>query len=651
MKYTDIRFADIQMLRYELTDWDSLSLQQQTYIYYLTEAALAGRDITWDQFGRHNLRLRQLLEAIYTSPAVAHEGADFLALQEYLRRVWFANGIYHHYSNDKFQPAFSREYLVDAASRTGVSELLDDELLRLIFDPTFLPKKVNVEPGADLVQTSAVNFYEGVSQQEVQDFYAALTRQDDKPSWGLNSRLVKQTNGEIKEETWCVGGRYSKTIERIVLWLEHARQVAENDRQRSLITALIDYYRTGDLHRFDDYSIEWVKETEGRVDFVNGFIEVYDDPLGRKGTWEALVDYRDEMASVRTETICHHAQWFEDHSPVGAQFKKPHVTGLSAKAIHAAVLAGGEYPATAIGINLPNATWIRQQHGSKSVTISNITDAYDRASQGSGLLEEFVPDEEIRQLLQRYGKQFDDLHTDLHECLGHGSGQLLPGVSSAALGEYYSTIEEARADLFGLYYMADEKLVQLGLTPGGEAHRGYYYRYLMNALLTQLYRIEPGKQIEEAHMQNRALIARWCMEHGGVSIEKHEGRSRLIINDYALLRQLFAQLLAEVQRITSEGDYEAARQLVETYGKHVDADLHTEVRQRYERLNLPAYRGFINPRITHQTDSEGRITAFHIDYSEPYDDQMLRYSREYSEGRRESNEGKESAMYKTFTGH
>lgn len=629
MNYTDIRFADIQMLRYELTDWDSLSLQQQTYIYYLTEAALAGRDITWDQFGRHNLRLRQLLEAIYTSPSIAHEGSEFLALQEYLRRVWFANGVYHHYSNDKFQPVFSREYLVEAAHRAGVDELLDETLLRLIFDPTFLPKKVNVEPGADLVQTSAVNFYEGVSQQEVQDFYASLTQKDDKPSWGLNSRLVKQKNGEIKEETWCVGGRYGQAIERIVLWLERARQVAENERQSSLIATLIDYYRTGDLHRFDDYSIEWVKETDGRVDFVNGFIEVYDDPLGRKGTWEALVDYRDEVASVRTAAICHNAQWFEDHSPVAPQFKKPHVTGLSAKAIHAAMLAGGEYPATAIGINLPNATWIRQQHGSKSVTISNITDAYDRASQGSGLLEEFVPDEEMRQLLQRYGKQFDDLHTDLHECLGHGSGQLLPGVSSAALGEYYSTIEEARADLFGLYYMADEKLVQLGLTPGGEAHRSYYYRYLMNALLTQLYRIEPGKQIEEAHMQNRALIARWCMERGGVRIEKHEGRSRLIINDYALLRQLFAQLLAEVQRITSEGDYEAARQLVETYAKHVDADLHNEVRQRYERLNLPAYRGFINPRITPQTDSEGRITHFHIDYTESYDDQMLRYSREY----------------------
>ena len=644
MKYTDERFADLQLLRYRLNGFEQLSLLQKRLIYYLSQATLYGRDITFDQFGRHNLRIRKTLETVYTDLTVAHDTDDFKALEVYLKRVWFSNGIYHHYGSEKFLPGFSEDYLrqvlhevnpVRLPLRPGETvDALCDELFPVIFDPEVLPKRVNKADGEDLVATSACNFYDGVTQQEAEAFYQQqkdAAANDDAPvSYGLNSTLVKQ-DGVIREQVWSANGRYANAIRHIVLWLEKAREVAENERQRHVIGLLIDYYNTGDLRKFNDYCIAWVEEQEGRIDFVNGFIEVYGDPLGLKGSWEGIVEYKDMEATRRTQTISKNAQWFEDHSPVDPRFRKPKVKGVTANAICAAMLGGDEYPSTAIGINLPNADWIRAQHGSKSITISNITDAYNKASRGSGFKEEFVIDQDTLELIYKYGDICDDLHTDLHECLGHGSGRLLPGVDPDALKAYGNTIEEARADLFGLYYIADQKLVELGLVPDGEAYKSQYYSYIMNGLMTQLIRIEPGRQIEEAHMRNRALIAHWCYEQGNVvRLEQRDGKTYVRITDYEALRLLFAQLLAEVQRIKSEGDFEAARLLVERYAVKVDARLHTEVLERYKQLNLAPYKGFINPQLTPLLDDNGEICDIEVSYSESYAHQMLRYSTEYA---------------------
>ena len=644
MKYTDERFADLQLLRYRLNGFEQLSLLQKRLIYYLSQATLYGRDITFDQFGRHNLRIRKTLETVYTDLTVAHDTDDFKALEVYLKRVWFSNGIYHHYGSEKFLPGFSEDYLrqvlhevnpVRLPLRPGETvDALCDELFPVIFDPEVLPKRVNKADGEDLVATSACNFYDGVTQQEAEAFYQQqkdAAGNDDAPvSYGLNSTLVKQ-DGVIREQVWSANGRYANAIRHIVSWLEKAREVAENERQRHVIGLLIDYYNTGDQRKFNDYCIAWVEEQEGRIDFVNGFIEVYGDPLGLKGSWEGIVEYKDMEATRRTQTISKNAQWFEDHSPVDPRFRKPKVKGVTANAICAAMLGGDEYPSTAIGINLPNADWIRAQHGSKSITISNITDAYNKASRGSGFKEEFVIDQDTLKLIDKYGDICDDLHTDLHECLGHGSGRLLPGVDPDALKAYGNTIEEARADLFGLYYIADQKLVELGLVPDGEAYKSQYYSYIMNGLMTQLIRIEPGRQIEEAHMRNRALIAHWCYEQGNVvRLEQRDGKTYVRITDYEALRLLFAQLLAEVQRIKSEGDYDAARQLVERYAVKVDARLHAEVLERYKRLNLAPYKGFINPLLTPLLDDNGEICDIEVSYSESYAHQMLRYSTEYA---------------------
>ena len=644
MKYTDERFADLQLLRYRLNGFEQLSLLQKRLIYYLSQATLYGRDITFDQFGRHNLRIRKTLETVYTDLTVAHDTDDFKALEVYLKRVWFSNGIYHHYGSEKFLPGFSEDYLrqvlhevnpVRLPLRPGETvDALCDELFPVIFDPEVLPKRVNKADGEDLVATSACNFYDGVTQQEAEAFYQQqkdAAGNDDAPvSYGLNSTLVKQ-DGVIREQVWSANGRYANAIRHIVSWLEKAREVAENERQRHVIGLLIDYYNTGDLRKFNDYCIAWVEEQEGRIDFVNGFIEVYGDPLGLKGSWEGIVEYKDMEATRRTQTISKNAQWFEDHSPVDPRFRKPKVKGVTANAICAAMLGGDEYPSTAIGINLPNADWIRAQHGSKSITISNITDAYNKASRGSGFKEEFVIDQDTLVLIDKYGDICDDLHTDLHECLGHGSGRLLPGVDPDALKAYGNTIEEARADLFGLYYIADQKLVELGLVPDDEAYKSQYYSYIMNGLMTQLIRIEPGRQIEEAHMRNRALIAHWCYEQGNVvRLEQRDGKTYVRITDYEALRLLFAQLLAEVQRIKSEGDFEAARQLVERYAVKVDARLHTEVLERYKQLNLAPYKGFINPQLTPLLDDNGEICDIEVSYSESYAHQMLRYSTEYA---------------------
>lgn len=644
MKYTDERFADLQLLRYRLNGFEQLSLLQKRLIYYLSQATLYGRDITFDQFGRHNLRIRKTLETVYTDLTVAHDTDDFKALEVYLKRVWFSNGIYHHYGSEKFLPGFSEDYLrqvlhevnpVRLPLRPGETvDALCDELFPVIFDPEVLPKRVNKADGEDLVATSACNFYDGVTQQEAEAFYQQqkdAAGNDDAPvSYGLNSTLVKQ-DGVIREQVWSANGRYANAIRHIVSWLEKAREVAENERQRHVIGLLIDYYNTGDLRKFNDYCIAWVEEQEGRIDFVNGFIEVYGDPLGLKGSWEGIVEYKDMEATRRTQTISKNAQWFEDHSPVDPRFRKPKVKGVTANAICAAMLGGDEYPSTAIGINLPNADWIRARHGSKSITISNITDAYNKASRGSGFKEEFVIDQDTLELIDKYGDICDDLHTDLHECLGHGSGRLLPGVDPDALKAYGNTIEEARADLFGLYYIADQKLVELGLVPDGEAYKSQYYSYIMNGLMTQLIRIEPGRQIEEAHMRNRALIAHWCYEQGNVvRLEQRDGKTYVRITDYEALRLLFAQLLAEVQRIKSEGDFEAARQLVERYAVKVDARLHTEVLERYKQLNLAPYKGFINPQLTPLLDDNGEICDIEVSYSESYAHQMLRYSTEYA---------------------
>lgn len=658
---TQERFADIQMLRYELKGFENLSLTQKIYIYCLSKATLLGRDITFDQQGKYNLRIRKTLEAVYRHYEGNRESEDFKAFEVYLKRVWFASGIHHHYGCEKFVPGFSEESfyeMVEAVadeylplSKGQSKEDLLGILVPVIFNPEVMPKRVNQTDGEDLVQTSACNFYENVSQAEVERFYARMKEEGNEqaPSYGLNSKLTKR-NGELVELKWTEDGLYGAAIKEIVSWLLRAQKYAENEEQKHLIDLLVKYYRTGDLKDFDRYSIVWVQQHEGMIDFINGFIEVYGDPLGLKGTWEGIVEYKDLEATKRTQTISQNAQWFEDHSPVDPRFRKPEVKGVTANVICAAMLGGEEYPASAIGINLPNANWIRQEYGSKSVTIGNLTEAYNKAAQGNGFRDEFVIDEDTISLMNQYEDITDDLHTDLHECLGHGSGQLLPGTDPDALKAYGSTIEEARADLFGLYYVADHKLVELGLTPNDEAYKAQYYGYLMNGLLTQTIRIKEGDKIEEAHMRNRALIAWWVMEHaeGAVELVKmdmsyasaedalkdSEGniittKTYVKINDYAKLRHLFGELLAEIQRIKSEGDFEAARLLVEKYAVNIDPDLHREILARYKKLNLAPYKGFINPKMTLEMDEEGEITDVILDYEESYVDQMLRYSDEY----------------------
>ena len=639
--YCDEQFADVQLLRYRLEAFEKLSLQQKSLIFYLSQATLFGRDITFDQNGKYNLRIRKMLEVVYTDMLVDHDNDDFRALEVYLKRLWFSSGIYHHYGCEKFVPGFSADYLLGVLRQVDSSRLplkegqtvdeLFSELEPVIFDSTVLSKRVNKADGEDLVLTSACNFYDGVTQQEAEQYYAAkkAVHEEEPPSYGLNTTLTKR-DGQLYEDVWKADGRYGRAIRHIVYWLKKAAAVAENDRQREVIKTLVEYYETGDLRLFDKYSILWLQCLEGKVDFINGFIEVYGDPLGLKGSWEGLVEYIDEDATHRTRTIASNAQWFEDHSPVDPRFRKPVVKGVSANVICAAMLGGEEYPSTAIGINLPNADWIRARYGSKSITISNITDAYNKAAHGNGFKEEFVDDKETLLLIERYGDVCDDLHTDLHECLGHGSGQLLPGVDPDALKAYGNTIEEARADLFGLYYMADPKLIELGLLPDGEAYKAQYYSYMMNGLMTQLIRITPGNQIEEAHMRNRALIAHWCAAQGNVvRLVKREGKTYVHISDYKALRQLIATLLAEIQRIKSEGDYEAARQLVERYAVKVDPVLHEEVLQRYRRLNLAPYKGFINPQLLPVFGADGQITDVQVYYGEGYAHQMLRYSAEY----------------------
>lgn len=658
---TQERFADIQMLRYELKGFENLSLTQKIYIYCLSKATLLGRDITFDQQGKYNLRIRKTLEAVYRHYEGNRESEDFKAFEVYLKRVWFASGIHHHYGCEKFVPGFSEESFYEMVgavadeylplSKGQSKEDLLGILVPVIFNPEVMPKRVNQTDGEDLVQTSACNFYENVSQAEVERFYARMKEDDNEqaPSYGLNSKLTKR-NGELVELKWTEDGLYGAAIKEIVSWLLRAQKYAENEEQKHLIDLLVKYYRTGDLKDFDRYSIAWVQQHEGMIDFINGFIEVYGDPLGLKGTWEGIVEYKDLEATKRTQTISQNAQWFEDHSPVDPRFRKPEVKGVTANVICAAMLGGEEYPASAIGINLPNANWIRQEYGSKSVTIGNLTEAYNKAAQGNGFRDEFVIDEDTISLMNQYEDITDDLHTDLHECLGHGSGQLLPGTDPDALKAYGSTIEEARADLFGLYYVADHKLVELGLTPNDEAYKAQYYGYLMNGLLTQTIRIKEGDKIEEAHMRNRALIAWWVMEHaeGAVELVKmdmsyasaedalkdSEGniittKTYVKINDYAKLRHLFGELLAEIQRIKSEGDFEAARQLVEKYAVNIDPELHREILARYKKLNLAPYKGFINPKMTLEMDEEGEITDVVLDYEESYVDQMLRYSDEY----------------------
>ena len=658
---TQERFADIQMLRYELKGFENLSLTQKIYIYCLSKATLLGRDITFDQQGKYNLRIRKTLEAVYRHYEGNRESEDFKAFEVYLKRVWFASGIHHHYGCEKFVPGFSEESFYEMVgavadeylplSKGQSKEDLLGILVPVIFNPEVMPKRVNQTDGEDLVQTSACNFYENVSQAEVERFYARMKEEGNEqaPSYGLNSKLTKR-NGELVELKWTEDGLYGAAIKEIVSWLLRAQKYAENEEQKHLIDLLVKYYRTGDLKDFDRYSIAWVQQHEGMIDFINGFIEVYGDPLGLKGTWEGIVEYKDLEATKRTQTISQNAQWFEDHSPVDPRFRKPEVKGVTANVICAAMLGGEEYPASAIGINLPNANWIRQEYGSKSVTIGNLTEAYNKAAQGNGFRDEFVIDEDTISLMNQYEDITDDLHTDLHECLGHGSGQLLPGTDPDALKAYGSTIEEARADLFGLYYVADHKLVELGLTPNDEAYKAQYYGYLMNGLLTQTIRVKEGDKIEEAHMRNRALIAWWVMEHaeGAVELVKmdmnyasaedalkdSEGniittKTYVKINDYAKLRHLFGELLAEIQRIKSEGDFEAARLLVEKYAVNIDPELHREILARYKKLNLAPYKGFINPKMTLEMDEEGEITDVVLDYEESYVDQMLRYSDEY----------------------
>ena len=643
--YTVGQFADLQILRYRVPGFEDLSLKQKELVYYLTEAALQGRDILFDQNGKYNLTIRRMLEAVYTGYKGDKNTPDFKAMEVYLKRVWFSNGIHHHYGSEKFVPGFTPEFFrqavqsVDAATlplaEGQTVEQLCEEVFPVIFDPTVMPKRVNQAAGEDLVLTSACNYYDGVTQQEAEDFYNALKNpQDETPvSYGLNSRLVKE-DGKIQEKVWKVGGLYGQALEKIVYWLKKAEGVAETPEQKAVIAKLMEFYETGDLKTFDEYAILWVKDLNSRIDFVNGFTESYGDPLGMKASWESLVNFKDLEATQRTELISGNAQWFEDHSPVDGQFKKEKVKGVSAKVITAAILAGDLYPATAIGINLPNANWIRSHHGSKSVTIGNITDAYNKAAHGNGFNEEFVYSDAELQLIDKYADVTDELHTDLHECLGHGSGKLLPGVDPDALKAYGSTIEEARADLFGLYYVADPKLVELGLTPSADAYKAQYYTYLMNGLMTQLVRIEPGNNVEEAHMRNRQLIARWVYEKGAaekvVELVKKDGKTYVVINDYEKVRDLFGRLLAEIQRIKSTGDYAGAHDLVEAYAVKVDPALHAEVLERYKKLNLAPYKGFVNPKYEVVTDADGTITDVTVTYDEGYAEQMLRYSKDYS---------------------
>lgn len=643
--YTVESFADLEILRYKVPGFEELSLQQKELVYYLSEAAAYGRDILYDQNGKWNLAIRRTLEAIYQDYAGDRESDDFKNFEIYLKRVWFSNGIHHHYGCDKFAPEFSQEFFVEAVKSLDPQKLpltegaTTDDLLNtlvpVMFDPTVMPKRVNQAAGEDLIATSACNYYDGVTQAEAEAFYNKMKDpKDETPvSYGLNSRLVKR-DGKIMEETYKVGGLYTQAIEKIVYWLQKAAGVAENDQQKQVIEKLIEYYQTGDLKDFDEYAILWVKDLDSQVDFVNGFTETYGDPLGLKASWESIVNFKNLEASERTHTISDNAQWFEDNSPVDARFKKEKVKGVSAKVITAAMLAGDCYPSTPIGINLPNANWIRHIHGSKSVTIENITEAYEKAAQGNGFNDEFVWSDKERELINNYLFQADNLHTDLHECLGHGSGKLLPGVDPDALKAYGSTLEEARADLFALYYMADPKILELGLLPSGDAYKAAYYKYMMNGLMTQLTRIEPGKNIEESHMRNRQLIARWAYEHGKadnvVEFAKRDGKTYVVINDYEKLRSLFGKLLAEVQRIKSEGDYESGKNLVEEYGVTVDQDLHKEVLERYEELHIAPYKGFVNPVYTPVTDANGNITDIEISYNEGYAEQMLRYSKDYS---------------------
>ncbi len=644
MNYIDEKFADIQLLRYKLEGFEALRLQQKIYIYYLSKAVLSGRDITFDQFGKYNLSIRKVLESIFLLYNDSRDTHDFQALTVYLKRVWFSNGIYHHYGCDKFKPEFSKDFFCDAYNSLSYEQLalgseeeknnLLNEILSVIFDADYLPKRVNKAEGVDLIKTSACNFYEDVSQSEVESFYNGMKVEGDaRPvSYGLNSKLTKQ-NGKLTEQVYKANGMYGNKIRQIIHWLTKASQYAENEQQKKVIAILIKYYQTGDLKYFDEYSIEWLKEQDGQVDFINGFIEVYGDPLGLKGSWEGIVEYKDAEATKRTRLISENAQWFEDHSPVDRRFKKKTVRGVTANVICAAMLGGDEYPSTAIGINLPNADWIRAEHGSKSVTIGNLTDAYSKASRGNGFMQEFVIDDETRALIDRYGDLCDELHTDLHECLGHGSGQLLKETDPDALKAYGNTIEEARADLFGLYYLADDKLVELGLTPDREAYKSQYYTYMQNGLLTQAVRIELGNDIEEAHMRNRALIANWALdmdiEQQIVALEMHGGKHYVSVKDYEGLRGIFARQLSEIQRIKSEGDFNAARALVEKYAVHIDSQLHREILERYEKLGIAPYKGFLNPWMKPEYDENGNIVDIKLDYTESYAHQMMRYSSEY----------------------
>jgi len=644
-EYKVDRFADIEILRYPVPGFNSLSLQQKELVYYLSQAALEGRDILWDQHNRHNLTIRRVCEALYENYMGDKSSENWKQFETYLKQIWMANGIHHHYSEDKILPAFPQDYFVSLVKsvdpgrmpfRDGMAadETLN-EILPVMFDPKVMPKRMSQAAGTDIVATSAVNFYEGVTQKEVEDFYNAMKDPADNTpiSYGLNSKVAK-VDGQITEQVWKLGGMYDKAIERIIGWLEKAEAVAENEQQRGIIATLVDYYRTGDLKTFDDYSVKWVADTVSRVDFINGFIETYTDPLGMKGTWESLVNFKSEEASERTRVISDNAQWFEDNSPIDDRFKKEEVKGISAKVITAAILAGDTYPATPIGINLPNADWIRRDHGSKSVTIDNITFAYAKAAEGNGFNEEFMWSDQERARAKEYGTLTDNLHTDLHECLGHGSGKLLPGVSSDALRAYASPLEETRADLFALYYLADPKLVELGLLPDEEAYKTEYYHYIMNGAMTQLTRIQPGKDIEQAHMRNRALISNWVIEKGEadnvVSLQKQDNKTYVVINDYDKLRSLFGELLREVQRIKSEGDYEAGKALVEAYGVKVNAELHNEVLARYEALDIAPYKGFVNPVYKLVTDNNGKVTDVTVSYNENYVDQQMRYSRQYS---------------------
>lgn len=644
--YNDEQFADLQMLRYRVDGFDELSLQQKELIYYLSEAALSGRDILWDQNGKYNLRIRKTLETIYTHYNGDRECDDFMAFVIYLKRVWFSNGIHHHYGCEKFIPDFSEDFFRQAILQVPhqllplnegeTSEDLCNLLCPVIFNPDIMPKRVNQADGDDLLLTSSCNYYEdGITQQEAETFYSLMKNENDKQPvmYGMNSRLVKE-NGLLKEKVWKLDGMYGQAIQRIVFWLEKASQVAENDRQRNVIKKLIEFYHTGDLKTFDEYTIQWVQETEAMVDFTNGFTETYGDPLGLKASWEGYANFKDKEATLRTEKLSSNAQWFEDHSPVDKRFKKDVCKGVSAKVIKAAILGGDLYPASAIGINLPNSNWVRAEYGSKSVTIGNLTDAYNKAAHGNGFQKEFVIDEETLKMLENYQDICDDLHTDLHECLGHGSGKLLPGVDPDALKAYGATIEEARADLFGLYYLADKKLVELGLTPNEEAYKAQYYGYMMNGLLTQLVRIELGKEIEESHMRNRSLIAHWALEHGQemkvVELLHKENKTYVKINCYEKLRELFGILLREIQRIKSEGDYEAARNLVEQYGVKINSEIHQEILTRYKALHLSPYKGFINPVYTPIYNKEKEIIDVKVTYGESYAEQMLRYSRDYA---------------------